>query len=87
MDSTKILEENLEKILKGEGLELREFDSSELKPVTLRKNVCYIVSAVIFNSKVKMMSFLNVFKYFRVCSMSTYYVQPPAEHHLISSTN
>ncbi|KAK9970301.1 hypothetical protein ABG768_026251 [Culter alburnus] len=52
MDSTKILEENLEKILKGEGLELREFDSlPELKPVTLRKNVCYIVSAVIFNSK------------------------------------
>lgn len=78
MDSTKILEENLEKILKGEGLELREFDSlPELKPVTLRKNVCYIVSAVIFNSKVKMVSFLHVFKYFRVCPVSTYYIQPP----------
>ncbi|KAG1929345.1 8-oxo-dGDP phosphatase NUDT18 isoform X2 [Pimephales promelas] len=53
MDSTsKILEENLEKILKGEGLELGEFDlAPEVKPVTLRKNVCYIVSAVIFNSK------------------------------------
>ncbi|KAK7146416.1 hypothetical protein R3I93_013995 [Phoxinus phoxinus] len=53
MDSTaKIMEENLEKILKGEGLELREFDlDPEVKPVTLRKNVCYIVSAVIFNSK------------------------------------
>ncbi|CAM4714463.1 unnamed protein product [Leuciscus chuanchicus] len=53
MDSTaKTLEENLEKILKGEGLELREFDlAPEVQPVTLRKNVCYIVSAVIFNSK------------------------------------
>ncbi|XP_077079369.1 8-oxo-dGDP phosphatase NUDT18 [Siphateles boraxobius] len=53
MDSTaKILEETLEKILKGGGLELREFDlAPEVKPVTLRKNVCYIVSAVIFNSK------------------------------------
>ncbi|XP_050972606.1 8-oxo-dGDP phosphatase NUDT18-like isoform X1 [Labeo rohita] len=54
MDSTvQILEENLEKILKGEGLEVGEFDSvpEEVKPVTLRKSVCYIVSAVIFNSK------------------------------------
>ncbi|KAL0186504.1 hypothetical protein M9458_018174, partial [Cirrhinus mrigala] len=54
MDSTvQILEENLERILKGEGLEVGEFDSvpEEVKPVTLRKTVCYIVSAVIFNSK------------------------------------
>lgn len=63
MDSTaEIFEENLEKILKGEGLELREFDfAPEVQPVTLRKNVCYIVSAVIFNSKVKIASFLHVF--------------------------
>ncbi|KAK2898928.1 hypothetical protein QQF64_031710 [Cirrhinus molitorella] len=54
MDSTvQILEENLETILKGEGLEVGEFNSvpEEVKPVTLRKSVCYIVSAVIFNSK------------------------------------
>ncbi|XP_051525847.1 8-oxo-dGDP phosphatase NUDT18 isoform X3 [Myxocyprinus asiaticus] len=54
MDSTEeIFEEHLEKILKGEGLEVGEFDwaPEQLKPVTLRKNVCYIVSAVIFNSK------------------------------------
>ncbi|XP_043103508.1 8-oxo-dGDP phosphatase NUDT18-like [Puntigrus tetrazona] len=49
----EMLEENLEKILKGEGLEVREFDSvpEQVKPVTLRKSVCYIVGAVIFNSK------------------------------------
>lgn len=60
MDSTvEILEDNLEKILKGEGLEVREFDSvpEQVKPVTLRKSVCYIVGAVIFNSKVKMVIF------------------------------
>ncbi|XP_067269302.1 8-oxo-dGDP phosphatase NUDT18 [Pseudorasbora parva] len=53
MDSmADLLEENIEKILKGEGIEFREFDLiPEVKPVTLRKNVCYIVSAVIFNSK------------------------------------
>ncbi|XP_016429626.1 8-oxo-dGDP phosphatase NUDT18-like [Sinocyclocheilus rhinocerous] len=54
MNSTaEILEDNLEKILKGEGLEVREFDSvpEQVKPVTLRKSVCYIVGAVIFNSK------------------------------------
>lgn len=51
MDSpSSILEGNLEKILRGEGL---EFDSvaEQVDPVTLRKNVCYIVGAVIFNSK------------------------------------
>lgn len=61
MDSpSSILEGNLEKILRGEGL---EFDSvaEQVDPVTLRKNVCYIVGAVIFNSKVNiMLSFLHV---------------------------
>lgn len=64
MDSrAQILEETLETILKGEGLEMREFDAvpEQVKPVTLRKSVCYIVSGVIFNSKVKMLSFLHVF--------------------------
>uniref|UniRef100_A0A8C2L438 8-oxo-dGDP phosphatase NUDT18 n=1 Tax=Cyprinus carpio TaxID=7962 RepID=A0A8C2L438_CYPCA len=54
MDSrAQILEETLETILKGEGLEIREFDAvpEQVKPVTLRKSVCYIVSGVIFNSK------------------------------------
>ncbi|XP_057211887.1 8-oxo-dGDP phosphatase NUDT18 [Triplophysa rosa] len=53
MDSLDILEENVEKILKGEGLEVRELDSArdQVQPVTLRKDVCYIVAAVIFNSK------------------------------------
>lgn len=53
MASMDILEENVEKILKGEGLEVREFDSArdQVQPVTLRKDVCYIVGAVIFNSK------------------------------------
>ncbi|XP_018926764.1 8-oxo-dGDP phosphatase NUDT18-like [Cyprinus carpio] len=54
MDSrAQILEETLETILKGEGLEMREFDAvpEQVKPVTLRKSVCYIVSGVIFNSK------------------------------------
>lgn len=56
MDSLDILEENVEKILKGEGLEVKECDSArdQVQPVTLRKDVCYIVAAVIFNSKVKM---------------------------------
>lgn len=60
MDSmAEILEENLERILKGEGLEVKEFDSvpEQVKPVTLRKSVCYIVGAVIFNSKVEMGTF------------------------------
>ncbi|XP_065103593.1 8-oxo-dGDP phosphatase NUDT18 isoform X1 [Paramisgurnus dabryanus] len=52
MDSMGILEEDLEKILMGGGLEVREFDSAnEVQPVTLGKDVCYIVCAVIFNSK------------------------------------
>ncbi|XP_056319216.1 8-oxo-dGDP phosphatase NUDT18 [Danio aesculapii] len=45
-----ILEENLEKILRGEGLEIDSVPD-QVDPVTLRKNVCYIVGAVIFNSK------------------------------------
>lgn len=59
----EILEDNLEKILKGEGLEVKEFDSvpEQVKPVTLRKSVCYIVGAVIFNSKVKMVTFFPFF--------------------------
>lgn len=48
------LEQNVEKILNGEGMEVTGIDSApeHIKPVTLRKTVCYIVSAVIFNSKV-----------------------------------
>lgn len=65
MDSLDVLEENVEKILKGEGLEVREFDSAgdQVQPVTLRKDACYIVGAVIFNSKVKM-RYQNVIRMF-----------------------
>ncbi|XP_062310785.1 8-oxo-dGDP phosphatase NUDT18 [Osmerus eperlanus] len=47
------VDEELETILNGEGLEVTEFDSApdKVKPVVLRKTVTYIVSAVIFNSK------------------------------------
>ena len=48
-------EQNVEKILNGEGMEVTEIDSApeQIKPVALKKTVCYIVSAVIFNSKVR----------------------------------
>ncbi|KAL6456366.1 hypothetical protein MHYP_G00349090 [Metynnis hypsauchen] len=47
------LDEAVEKVLNGEGLEVTSFDSvpEQLRPVTLRKTVCYIVGAVIFNAK------------------------------------
>ncbi|XP_041955784.1 8-oxo-dGDP phosphatase NUDT18 [Alosa sapidissima] len=47
------LEQNVERILNGEGMEVTGIDSApeQIKPVTLRKTVCYIVSAVILNSK------------------------------------
>ncbi|XP_036383833.1 8-oxo-dGDP phosphatase NUDT18 [Megalops cyprinoides] len=48
-----ILEDNVEKILNGEGFEIKELDSvpEQVTAVALRKTVCYIVSAVIFNTK------------------------------------
>lgn len=48
------LEEKVETLLKGEGLEVTElhFAPEEKKPVT-RKNACFAVCAVIFNSKVR----------------------------------
>ncbi|KAJ8380004.1 hypothetical protein SKAU_G00007820 [Synaphobranchus kaupii] len=48
-----ILEDTVEKILNGDGLEVKEFDSApgQVKPVVLRKTVCYIVCAVIINAK------------------------------------
>ncbi|XP_062855440.1 8-oxo-dGDP phosphatase NUDT18 [Trichomycterus rosablanca] len=47
------LEERVEKMLNGEGLEVTDLDlmTDQLQAVTLRKTVCYIVSAVIFNDK------------------------------------
>ncbi len=45
------LEETVERLLKGEGLETELHFASEQKPVT-RKNTCFAVCAVIFNSKV-----------------------------------
>ncbi len=46
------LEETVERLLKGEGLEVTELHfAPEQKPVT-RKNTCFAVCAVIFNSKV-----------------------------------
>lgn len=47
------LEEEVEILLNGEGLDLKVFDYApvELSPVTIRKTVCYIVSAIIFNDK------------------------------------
>ena len=54
------LDEEVETILNGEGLEVTEFDSApdKVKPVVLRKTVTYIVSALIFNSKVGCSSML-----------------------------
>ncbi|KAI1900828.1 hypothetical protein AGOR_G00053880 [Albula goreensis] len=48
-----ILEAEMEKILNGEGVEVKELDSAaeQVKAVVLRKTVCYIVSAVIINEK------------------------------------
>ncbi|XP_026886089.2 8-oxo-dGDP phosphatase NUDT18 isoform X1 [Electrophorus electricus] len=54
MESTsEHLDENVERIVNGEGLEVTALDaaSEQAKAVTLRKTVCYIVSAVIFNTK------------------------------------
>ncbi|KAK2840659.1 hypothetical protein Q7C36_012238 [Tachysurus vachellii] len=48
MDS---VEEKVEMLLNGEGLEVPDSDSDHVQAVTLKKNVCYIVSAVIFNSE------------------------------------
>lgn len=47
------VDEEVEKILNGEGLEVTEFDSApeNVKAVVLRKTISYIVAAVIFNSK------------------------------------
>ncbi|XP_035235531.1 8-oxo-dGDP phosphatase NUDT18 [Anguilla anguilla] len=48
-----ILEGEVERILNGDGLEVNELDSApeQVKPVVLRKTVCYIVCAVIINAK------------------------------------
>lgn len=53
MGSEELLEETVEKILNGGGLEVTDYDwaPEDPKPVTLRSNVCYIVAAVIFNAK------------------------------------
>lgn len=48
------VEEEVERLLKGEGSEVSGCDVGleQSKPATLRKNVTYIVCAVIFNDKV-----------------------------------
>lgn len=47
------VEEQVEKLLSGQGLEVSGCDVGleQSKPATLRKNVTYIVCAVIFNDK------------------------------------
>lgn len=47
------VEEKVEKMLNGEGLEVLDIDvvPDDVQAVTLKKNVCYIVSAVIFNAQ------------------------------------
>ncbi|MCI4381289.1 hypothetical protein PGIGA_G00249650 [Pangasianodon gigas] len=58
MDSVdEDVEEKVEKMLNGEGLEVLDFDSTpdHVQAVTLRKNACYIVSAVIFNAEGKVL--------------------------------
>lgn len=49
-------EEQVEKLLSGQGLEVNGCDVGleQSKPATLRKNVTYIVCAVIFNDKVQL---------------------------------
>lgn len=59
MDSVdEDVEEKVEKMLNGEGLEVLDIDAvpDHVQAVTLKKNVCYIVSAVIFNSEVRIIS-------------------------------
>lgn len=48
------VEEQVENLLSGQGLEVSGCDVGleQSKPATLRKNVTYIVCAVIFNDKV-----------------------------------
>lgn len=50
------VEEQVEKLLSGQGLEVSGCDVGleQSKPATLRKNVTYIVCAVIFNDKVRL---------------------------------
>lgn len=49
------VEEQVEKLLGGQGLEVSGCDVAldQSKPATLRKNVTYIVCAVVFNDKVR----------------------------------
>ncbi|XP_063051417.1 8-oxo-dGDP phosphatase NUDT18 [Engraulis encrasicolus] len=51
--ATLNLEQHVNNILNGEGMEVTAIDSAPepLKAVVVRKTVCYIVSALIFNSK------------------------------------
>lgn len=48
------VEEQVEMLLAGQGLEVSGCDVAldQSKPATLRKNVTYIVCAVVFNDKV-----------------------------------
>uniref|UniRef100_A0A3B3ZK76 Nudix hydrolase domain-containing protein n=1 Tax=Periophthalmus magnuspinnatus TaxID=409849 RepID=A0A3B3ZK76_9GOBI len=52
-DTPILMEEQVERLLKGEGAEVMVCDMGvdQSKPATLRKNVTYIVGAVIFNDK------------------------------------
>lgn len=56
------VEEKVEKMLKGEGLEVFDYDVApdQVQAVTLRKNVFYIVSAVIFNTQVRIINIHDV---------------------------
>lgn len=52
------VEEKVEKVLNGEGLEVldSDFTPDRVQAVTLRKNVFYVVSAVIFNAEVSVIN-------------------------------
>uniref|UniRef100_A0A4W3H1I4 8-oxo-dGDP phosphatase NUDT18 n=1 Tax=Callorhinchus milii TaxID=7868 RepID=A0A4W3H1I4_CALMI len=56
MDS-RAVEDQLELLLRGGGIEVKEYDSplDNVVPVMVRKTVCYIVAAVILNEEVVMM--------------------------------
>lgn len=63
------LDQTVEKLLNGGGLEVTAFHSvpEQRSAAVLRKTVCYIVSAVIFNAKVLV---FYKFLLLKICSQS-----------------
>lgn len=56
------VEEQVEQLLAGQGLEVSGCDVAldQSKPATLRRNVTYIVCAVVFNDKVRLPASVHV---------------------------